>query len=427
MRTIVRFILYSKNEVKASYVWNMIAAFSNSFQSMIIMLIMTRTGYVEAASYVAIGFAAANLMMTIGKFGIRNFQVTDVTEKFDFSCYKQSRYITVSVMVLCSFLYCVERILGAEYSFEKAEVVFLFCLYKTIEALEDVYHGRLQQKGRLDIAAKIWAVRNIFFIIEFLIVFLISGKLLVTLTITVATTMILCWDLNHIPVQFYVAPLEVNEEKGTWGKLIQTCFPIAVATFLLMYISNAPKYIVDTVISDEGQTYFNILFMTIYVVTLLSNFIYNPILNRLAYLWKERERSNLLRKIGVVIGIIVGIVFVGILFAEIIGRKLLGMIYSVSLESYKQELRWMLISGGLIAIMNLLYMLIILLRKPKIFYFVFAAAAFILFVFGKNVLVQWGLTRLCVFYNMVLFIVDVAFIVCVLYIICRKEEQRLYD
>ena len=117
MRTIVRFILYSKNEVKASYVWNMIAAFSNSFQSMIIMLIMTRTGYVEAASYVAIGFAAANLMMTIGKFGIRNFQVTDVTEKFDFSCYKQSRYITVSVMVLCSFLYCVERILGAEYSF----------------------------------------------------------------------------------------------------------------------------------------------------------------------------------------------------------------------------------------------------------------------------------------------------------------------
>lgn len=422
MNFITNFILNSKNEVRDTYIWNMIAATSSSFQSMVILLIMTRAGHVNTASYVAIGFAAANLMMTIGKFGIRNFQATDVSEKYEFRCYKQARFITVVGMALCSMAYCMVKYIESGYPVGKTIVVLLLCIYKTVESLEDVYHGRLQQKGRLDIASKIWAIRNLAFIVEFLVIFLALKKLEVTLVISVATTMVLCWFLNRMPKQFYLGSSIYISAKKNWKELLRACFPIAVAAFLLMYISNAPKYIVDTVISDEGQSHFNILFMTVFVVTLFSNFIYNPILNRLAILWEEGNKRELSRRIGIVIGIVAGIVAVGIIFAEVIGRKLLGIIYGVSLEQYKQELRLMLISGGLIAIMNLLYMMIILLRRQKVFYFVFMIATVALFVMGKRILNNWELEGLCWFYNIVLLAVDLAFVVCVLYFIHRGKD-----
>ena len=38
---------------------------------------------------------------------------------------------------------------------KKSIAVFLICLSKTIDSVEDVFQGRLQQRDRLDIGAKL--------------------------------------------------------------------------------------------------------------------------------------------------------------------------------------------------------------------------------------------------------------------------------
>lgn len=425
VRHIKNFLLKSNHIERDAFVWNMIAAMSNSFQSVLLMLVITQTGDVKSASYVAIGFAVANLLMTIGKFGMRNFQVTDIGEKYSFYCYKYSRYFTVICMMIGVGGYCVVKWISGDYSLEKTFVVFLFCCYKAIEAFEDVYHGRLQQQGRLDIAAKIWAIRNVIFILEFSALYLLNRNLLVALILSIATTMVLFFILNTIPKELYGK--KQREEKGSVTKLLSVCFPIAVATFLLMYISNAPKYIIDAEITDREQTYFNILFMVIYVVTLLSNFIYNPVINKLALLWEQAKKGELLKKITFILCMVIGIVIIGIGFAEIIGRRLLGWIYGVSLENYKLELRYMIIAGGMIAIMNLLYMLIIMLRKQKIFYFVFSIASIILACFGTGILDKFELLGLCEFYNVVLFIIDIVLFVYMLHFVDKGKEVGRND
>ncbi|MBQ3665589.1 MAG: hypothetical protein II919_05740 [Lachnospiraceae bacterium] len=419
MKALSNFILNSKNVSKSTFIWNMVAAMSNSFQSMLLMLIITRSGNVTEASYIAIGFSIANLMMTIGKFGMRNYQVTDIKEKSSFSEYLYSRNITVITMTVCSVIYLAYSIFGKNYSFVKAVVVALICVYKIIESYEDVFHSRLQQIGRLDIASKIWAIRNCIFILMFFGLYLATGNIVMTVGIDVAVSFLLFVTLNVIPKEYYEKS-KVNTKNVV--SLLKGCIPIFVAAFLLMYISNAPKYIIDSAITDEEQTIFNILFLTIYVVTLLSNFVFNPVINKLAVMRAAKENKNLIGNINRLLAMVIGIVVLGIAFAQLIGRKILGMIYDVSLEDYKKELILMLISGGFLAIINLLYMVIIMLRKQNIFLAVFSIASMILFVFGKNILKSYHLKGLCFFYGGILSaIVIVLYIVSIYYINQGKE------
>lgn len=385
-------------------IWNMIATISNSFQSMMLMLILTQQKDVVGASYIAIGFAVANLLMTIGKFGVRNYQVTDIEENYSFSTYCRARYITVFIMAIGCILNGLYNVMFNSYGISKLLVVELLCVYKLVESMEDVYHGRLQQKGYLCIASKIWSLRNITFIIEFFMVYYLTKDVLTTLVIDVISTMVLALWFNSIPKMYYNT--EQNETSNSSFSLLSSCIAIAIATFLLMYISNVPKYIIDSYVTEDEQTKINILLMVIYVVTLLSNFMFNPIINKLAILKTENKYRELLRKIYILcIGIIVIVVF-GIVFAQLIGRKLLGCIYNVSLEEYKEELLLVIISGGFIALMNLFYMIIIMLRKQKIFYIVFTIAALIFMLFGRTVLETYDFIGLCNFYNIILCIIS---------------------
>ena len=56
---------------KKDFIWNSIAGLVNAGESVIILMICTRTKGIETAGMFAIAFAIANLMMAIGKFGMR--------------------------------------------------------------------------------------------------------------------------------------------------------------------------------------------------------------------------------------------------------------------------------------------------------------------------------------------------------------------
>ncbi len=421
MGKIIReFILNSEKQEKQNVLWNMVATISNSFQSMLLMLILTRFDNVAGAGYIAIGFSVANLFMTIGKFGMRNFQVTDVEEKYEFGSYVKSRLYTSITMVVFCLAYGVYAFWVKSYSVEKLIVVELLCVYKLIESIEDVFHGRLHQKGLLCVASKIWAIRNICFIVEFFIIYVFCRDLLLSISISVITSVMLALYLNKVPNNLY-GEISNNDIKNSTS-LIKNCLAIAIATFLLMYISNAPKYIIDANVSDEEQAKINILFMVIYVVTLLSNCIFNPVINKLAILKYENKKETLLKKIREICFLVIGIVIVGIIFAEIIGRKLLGYIYNVSLEEYRIELLLIIITGGLIAIINFFYMIIIMLRKQWIFYLIFSAGSIALLICGASVLKKFKLIGLCNFYNVILFVVMLSLVICAIHDILSERK-----
>ena len=71
------FLNQSKNPVRDSYIWNMAGSFLLAFQSVIILMVLTRICDLSEAGIFTIAYANANLFFTIGKYGMRYFQASD--------------------------------------------------------------------------------------------------------------------------------------------------------------------------------------------------------------------------------------------------------------------------------------------------------------------------------------------------------------
>ena len=90
---IKEFILDDHNIERDSYVWNMIGSMLMAFQSVIMLMILTRVLGLKEAGIFTIAYANANLFLTIGKYGMRYFQISDVKRQFTFAEYRMSRLL----------------------------------------------------------------------------------------------------------------------------------------------------------------------------------------------------------------------------------------------------------------------------------------------------------------------------------------------
>ena len=99
------------DNIKAGFIWNSIAGIINAAEAVIILMVVTRINGIEMAGIVTIAFSVGNLAMTVGKYGVRNFQVTDINHTFSFNDYFSSRIITVFIMFAFTIMYALCRYL----------------------------------------------------------------------------------------------------------------------------------------------------------------------------------------------------------------------------------------------------------------------------------------------------------------------------
>ena len=190
----------------------------------------------------------------------------------------------------------------------------------------------------------------------------------------------------------------MTREKGKIWQLLKSCFPLAVSTFSVVYIANSPKYTVDAVFTSEEQACFNIVFMPVFVITLLGNYIYNPIVKSLAVFWKEgaiKKIKKIMYRQVLVLMFFTGIVA---LCGEWFGVRLLGVIYKVELQQYELEFVLLMIAGGALAIFNFLIVISTVIRRQKILIYISVAFSIILLVGNKMALHYFGMRYMCIFY-----------------------------
>ncbi|MCD8075639.1 MAG: lipopolysaccharide biosynthesis protein [Lachnospiraceae bacterium] len=415
------FLTLDKNQERSAVVWNAFSAMMNSFQTTILLIVLTRAGTDADSGIFVIAYAVGNLMLQVGKYGVRQFQVTDTAETYSFRDYVTARGFTVGLMLLVSFGYAGYTCLSGRYTPQKAAVVLLICLVKAVEAFEDVIHGRLQQLGRLDIAGRILGIRLFLFIVLYALIFLGTGNLWLTSLLSLLITLVLALVMNG-SVRGYLS-LQKKLPSGSTGtgqmsvnrvgSLLAACAPLCVSACLNMYVANAPKYIIDSVVSAQEQTALNIVFMPVFVIALLGNFIFQPILKRLGLLWHEKRfrdfRGITGRLAGAVVLLTVGIAFAGYW----LGLPVLELIYGVDLSAYRVILVVFILDGGIIAMHNLLILVITIMRRQSRMIYGYAAAALALFLFGTPILKRSGILALCLYFTLVLALLMLYFLLLV--------------
>lgn len=419
----IKKLLYnSNNPSKSAYFWNTTAAMLNAFQTVFILMLISRIDPVIDAGVFTIAFAIGNLMMTIGKYGIRQFQVSDVNEKYSYKEYFTSRIFTTIAMIVVSIIYVGYNYRIGLYNIEKCAVILLICLAKAVDAFEDVFHGMLQQYLRLDIAGKILTTRLFTYIVVYLLTYFITKNLVFTSAIALLISVIQFLGFNYIALNGFSTKKRTFSYKMV-GNLLIECFPLFIAAYLVMYIGNAPKYAIDKVMSSEEQACFTYIFMPVFVISLLSQFVYQPVISKLALLWYERKIQEFKKLIFRQVGLILVLSAAAIIGGYLLGIPVLSLIYGVNLEEYKTALIILLFGGGVLAFVNFLQMIITVSRKQNLLNigYLLAFAAFILF--GKNIVTEYGIIGISVFYSIVILGIGIIFGIITVVIIKRKEKE----
>lgn len=358
----------TNNVTRSTYTWNAINAGLSAALCPVILMVVTRTNSVADAGVFSIAFAVAALMIFVGQYGLRRFQSSDIHEKYSFSDYHGMRFVTCSIMLVASAVYCFYGVVFRDYTPDKFAVIYLICILKCIQAYADVIHGHMQQKGRLDVAAKASSIRFTAEIISCCVALILTKDLIISSVICVLVSLIVLFLTTVNGARDYCDTMRPAVRWDRMKRLFLEGFPIFISLFLNMYISNAPKYAIDEHLTDEIQAYFNYLFMPAFVIQLVAYFIFNPILTTYAKLWLSEKEEDLRKLKGLIKKqciILAGLTALAVAVALTIGIPVLSILFGVDLGEFRMELSVLMIGGGMMAYGVFFSTVITIIREQK--------------------------------------------------------------
>jgi O-antigen/teichoic acid export membrane protein len=363
-----------EHSLAGSFFWNSLGGILNAGQSVLVLMVITRVLGLAAAGVYSIAFATGNLFLYLGEYGVRNVQVSDLTEQYPFRDYLAHRVLTVFLMLALGACCCVFSYGRGTYSLEKSLTVFAMCLLKAVDCIEEVYEGRLHQRGRLDLAGKVMTVRLVVSIGGMLAAAVLFHSLLIATDIAAALAavsafcMLFCYRKEVAFTPGLVSRRNV-------GALMRVCFPVCAANFLQFYLINAPKYAIDAAMDETVQAQYNFIAMPVFVIQLLGMFLYQPVLGRMSAAAANGDRRALLSDIRkIVLGILV-IAAVCLAGAWVLGIPVLSLLYAIDLSSFRSELMWILVGGIFLALSGFLCAVLTILRRQSAILVIYAAGA----------------------------------------------------
>lgn len=400
--------------MKKDYVWNTLAGLINAAEAVIMSMIVTRVTGLSDAGYLTLAFAVGNLLASVGKYGVRSFQVTDVHEQFIFSDYFWTRIITVFLMLISLLSYVLYGKFFRFYETKKCLIVLLIGLIYIIESVEDVFWGFYQNKNRLYLGAQIFSFRWIGILMSFFVTILYTKSIVIALGIScIISALVLTFGLilisNSEKVRFSIARIRWESIKD----ILISCFPLFLTTFLSFYVANSPKYALDCYVSAEVQACYGFVAMPIFVIGLLNSFIYQPVLVTMSKEYSERNAFAFKRRIKIQIMVLLGVTAVCLLGAFAIGIPVLSWLYHTDLSAYLNELLILLLAGGFLALSGYFTAVLTIMRCQKDLLLGYIPVSVIAFLFMNLVAKKYGTMGVAVAYLVLMFLLSSVYLLFV--------------
>lgn len=352
---------YASGRTTRDYVWNTVGVGLWGMVFPVLTIVVTQLAGAEQAGMFSLAFVTALLLMFVGNYGVRNFQASDLDEEYSFADYQANRVLTVVIMLVAGITYCKFR----GYTDQMWLMSLGVYLYKAVDALADVYEGRLQQVDKLYLAGISQAFRSAAALIGF------SLALLITRNVGVSSiVMAVIAALTFVVFTFPLAQLETPKSRSANAKrviaLLKQCFPLFVALFMYNLIDNMPKFVMEGALSYDNQLYYNALYFPAHAILLTSGFIYKPMLLKMANAWADpakRKKFDLIIVVMFVIIVAITVVVAGAM--GWFGLTIMSFLYGIDFEQYRGLCFVMLAAGGVTAGIEFLYQVITVLRRQR--------------------------------------------------------------
>ena len=311
-------------------------------------------------------------------------------------------------------------------------IIILTVLYRSCDAFSDLFQGLFQQHERLDIAGKLMVLRYVSSTIILLISLLLSNSLIFSLICLCFFNVLFVFGGDYVQSK-QIRTIPFNQFSYATFKqsinIMKTCLPLFVNGFLLVYVLNYPKQVIDKllvegVLREGAQRDFSILFMPVFFMSLFVLAL-RPLITDLAKQWSEKRFHTfnaMIRKILLLL-MILGLV-VSIL-TYLLGIPILNIISGIDLSNYSLLLTILVLSGFLYSIASVIGDFLIILRKQVYLLYVYIAMALLTNLLTPLAMREFGLFGAGLSFVMVMLFYTVAS--WIVFVIMRRKEIQKYE
>ena len=316
------------------FIWNTFGTGLNSFNSLFYLIIVTRINGMNDAGIFSIAYSTALILYTIGLYSGRLCQVTDTENKVKDKDYILNRVITCVLMIILGAGFLVVK----QYQTYKTTVFILLCIFKATEAFSEIIYGIMQKNDLLYRVGQSLTIKSLIGIILFLIIDLGTHDLILACIsmIIVNISTIIFFDFILISNKLIDKSSKVDFNNVLM--IFKSEFFVFANSFLGIYVLNAPKYAIDSYLTEELQAIYGYIVMPGTVMVLFAQFVVLPFLNKLKELYAIRDFKNFKAIVRKVKMCVVAFGIFAVLSAYFLGPEVLGIIYGENLKAYRLDL-----------------------------------------------------------------------------------------
>ena len=323
-----------KSTLKKSIMWNTVGSVYYAFCQwvMTVVIIYMAKDYWPVGLF-GLAMTVTNSFSSIASFGMRSFQVSDITKVYSNENYIMSRRLTCLVAYIACVIYSI--IIGS--SVEEVVCILIFMVIRVVDSTEDVYQGVLQVNWRFDVIGKSFIARGTLQLIAFIGVFLLTDKLYITFIV-----MALCdWAV----LQFYdkrktkqIAELGKIKLDDKIVNLLKACSKLVVYYFMVASLATVVRVSIKSICGvDELGIYSTIASPTV-IIQLTASVIYSPFLPDISKSYFEGNKKRFVGYIKKIFLIIIAGFVVLNAGGYFLGHWALELLYNADVASHDELL-----------------------------------------------------------------------------------------
>lgn len=284
------------------------------------LLVVWLGGY-EDAGLLSTAMTIASAALSFACYGMRTFQVSDLSGKYSDRTYVQSRIATLSIAFVAAAVFAFAN----SYSPLQKYIILAYTGYRLIEADVDVWHGFLQRAERMDLVGVSFGIRGLLSAVSFVAGLVLLQNLLLTILIMLATNLLYAAFVDRHQGRTY-ADFQKTGSAGVFA-LLWECAPLALYSFLNVLVSSVPKYFCERLLGTVQMGYFNSIFAPAAIIQVGATYLFVPFITTFARLWNEKDGKGFRKAVTLAAAFLAALLLLGFAGVAVAGRWGLSVLY----------------------------------------------------------------------------------------------------
>lgn len=333
-----------KISFKKNFSW---AFFGNAFFSAsqwLLLIILAKLGSPIIVGTYTLGLAVVSPIIIFSQMQLRQVQVSDVKNNYNFKTYLNTRIITNGFALI--LILSVSYLSG--YNMGIILIIMLIGILKTIDGISDIYYGYYQKKERMDLISKSRILKGILNVISFLIVLNYTNSLLYSVLTMVLFNLSVLIFYDHFNSRKHNLYSKKHKFKIIEFKnLIWLSLPLGIVLMLTSLSSNVPRYFIEANYGLESLGYYSSIAYLMVIGTTFVTALGQVAAPRLAKYYADnriKDFISLTKKFSF-ISLILGIL--GIVTTILFGETILKYAYTEEYMKYNNVFIVLMIAAAI--------------------------------------------------------------------------------